>query len=101
MTVVPPDTPCYRCVFVEPPPPGSVPSCSQVGVLGTVPGTLGSIQATECIKFVLGVGTLMTGKLFVYDALHNSFNTITVKKNPTCPVCGEQPTITETRDYDT
>jgi molybdopterin/thiamine biosynthesis adenylyltransferase len=99
ITVVPHETPCYRCVFTEPPPPGTVPSCNQVGVLGTVPGVLGTMQAAECIKFLLGIGTLATGKLIVYDALHNTFNSIMIKKNPHCPVCGENPTITKPIDY--
>lgn len=99
LTVIPHKTPCYRCVFAEPPPPGTVPSCNQVGVLGTVPGVLGTMQAAECIKYVLGIGTLATGKLMVYDALHNTFNTIGIKKHPACPVCGANPSITKPTDY--
>ncbi len=101
MTVIPGASACYRCVYNEPPPVGSVPSCSDAGVLGTVPGLLGTMQATECIKYIIGEGTLMTNRLLMYDALHASFNTIKVKKNAQCPVCGEKPIITEPIDYDT
>ncbi len=101
MSVIPSQTACYRCIFNEPPPEGSVPSCSDAGVLGTVPGVLGTMQATECIKFVIGQGTMMTNRLLVYDALHATFSPITVKKNSKCPVCGDHPTIAKPVDYNT
>ena len=100
LTVVPPQSPCYRCVFPEPPEEGTVPSCSEVGVLGAVPGVLGSIQASECLKYLLNIGTLMAGRLLVYDALHATFDTIKVKKNPKCPVCSPTPRITILGDPD-
>lgn len=100
ITVIPPKTPCYRCVFNEPPPKGTVPSCSEAGVMGTVPGVLGAMQANECIKYITGIGSLLTGKLVVYDALHVSFDTIALNKNPKCPVCGENPTITKPMDFE-
>lgn len=79
--------PCYRCMFPEPPPPGLVPSCAEGGVLGILPGTIGTMQATEAIKLILGIGTPMIGRMMLYDALEMEFNTIKVRKNPHCPVC--------------
>ncbi len=80
--------PCYRCLFPEPPPPGLVPSCAEGGVLGILPGTIGTMQATEAIKLILGIGEPMIGRMLLYDALEMSFTTIKIRKNPDCPVCG-------------
>jgi rhodanese-related sulfurtransferase len=92
--------PCYRCLFPEPPPPGLVPSCAEGGVLGVLPGTIGAIQATETIKLILGTGTTLIGRLLLYDALNMEFDEVRLRKNPECPVCGENPTITELIDYE-
>ena len=92
--------PCYRCLFAEPPPPGLVPSCAEGGVLGVLPGTIGTIQATEAIKLLLGIGSNLIGRLLLYDALDMSFETIKLKKNPNCKVCGAHPDVTELIDYD-
>jgi sulfur-carrier protein adenylyltransferase/sulfurtransferase len=92
--------PCYRCVFPEPPPPGSVPSCSEAGVLGILPGTIGTIQATETIKILLGIGSSLAGRLLLYNALEMEFEYVTLKKNPTCKICGSNPVITHLIDYD-
>ncbi|MBE2194182.1 MAG: molybdopterin-synthase adenylyltransferase MoeB [Anaerolinea sp.] len=92
--------PCYRCMFPEPPPPGLVPSCAEGGVLGVLPGTIGTLQATEAIKLIVGIGEPLIGRMLLYDALSMSFDTIKVRKNPKCPVCGEHPTITELIDYE-
>ena len=92
--------PCYRCLFPEPPPPGLVPSCAEVGVLGVLPGTIGAIQATEAIKLILGDGEPLIGRLLLYDALSMSFDEVRLRKNPDCPVCGDNPTVTELIDYE-
>ncbi len=92
--------PCYRCLFPEPPPPGLVPSCAEGGVLGVLPGIIGAIQATEAIKIILGIGETLVGRLLLYDALDMSFNFVKLRKNPNCPVCGENPTVTELIDYE-
>ncbi len=92
--------PCYRCLFPEPPPPGAVPSCAEGGVLGILPGTVGAMQATEAIKLILGIGDSMIGRLVLYDALNMEFTEVKLRKNPNCPVCGENPTITELIDYE-
>jgi adenylyltransferase/sulfurtransferase len=92
--------PCYRCLYPEPPPPGMVPSCAEGGVLGVLCATIGSIQATEAIKVLTGVGEPLVGRLMVYDALEMTFRTVTVRKDPECPLCGKNPTITELIDYD-
>ena len=92
--------PCYRCLFPEPPPPGLVPSCAEGGVLGILPGTIGAIQATEAIKLLLGIGEPLIGRLLLYDALNMSFDEVRLRKNPNCPVCGENPTLTELIDYE-
>ena len=94
------DGPCYRCMFPSPPPPGLVPNCAEGGVLGILPGTIGTIQATEAIKLVLGIGEPLIGRLLLYDALDMSWDTVKVNKNPNCPVCGENPTVTELIDYE-
>ena len=95
-----PDTPCYRCLFPEPPPPGTVPSCAEGGVFGVLPGIVGSIQAVEAIKLVLGTGEPLVGKLLLYDALRNEFTTVKLRWDPDCPVCGKHPTVTELIDYE-
>ncbi len=92
--------PCYRCLFPEPPPPGLVPSCAEGGVLGILPGTVGAIQATEAIKLLLGIGEPLIGRLLLYDALNMNFDYVRLRKNPNCPVCGENPTLTELIDYE-
>ncbi len=92
--------PCYRCLFPEPPPPGLVPSCAEGGVLGVLPGTIGSIQATEALKLILGIGDSLIGRLLLYDALDMSFLTVKLKKNPNCKICGKNPEITELIDYE-
>ena len=92
--------PCYRCLFPEPPPPGTVPSCADAGVLGILPGTIGTIQATEAIKLLLGIGSSLAGRLLLYNALDMSFEYVKLKKNPNCKVCGPHPEITHLIDYD-
>jgi adenylyltransferase/sulfurtransferase len=92
--------PCYRCLFPTPPPPASVPSCADAGVMGVLPGTIGTLQATEAVKLILGIGEPMIGRLLLYDALDSTFQTIRLRKNPACPLCGAQPTITRLIDYD-
>ncbi|GAB4529763.1 MAG: molybdopterin-synthase adenylyltransferase MoeB [Anaerolineae bacterium] len=92
--------PCYRCMFPEPPPPGLVPSCAEGGVLGILPGTIGTMQATEAIKLILGIGQPMIGRMLLYDALEMSFHTIKVRKNPDCPVCGIPHDEVELIDYE-
>jgi adenylyltransferase/sulfurtransferase len=94
------DGPCYRCLYPEPPPPGLVPSCAEGGVLGILPGLVGIIQATEVIKLILGIGEPLIGRLLLVDALGMSFRTLKLRKNPECPVCGTNPTVTELIDYD-
>jgi len=91
--------PCYRCLYPEPPPPGSVPSCAEGGVLGVLPGLIALIQATETVKICSGIGEPLYGRLVQYDALRMEFNEFRLKKDPKCPVCGEQPTVTELIDY--
>lgn len=95
-----PDAPCYRCLYEEPPPPGEVPSCQEAGVLGAVVGTIGIIQATEFLKWSAGIGDPLTGRLIIYDALAMTFRTVKLRKRKTCPLCGENPTITELMEYD-
>jgi adenylyltransferase/sulfurtransferase len=92
--------PCYRCLFAEPPPPGMVPSCAEGGVLGILPGIVGTIQATEAIKLILGVGESLVGRLLMLDALRMRFREIRLRKDPACPVCGENPTVRELIDYE-
>jgi len=91
--------PCYRCLYPEPPPPGLVPSCAEGGVLGILPGLVGVIQATEVIKLILGIGEPLIGRLLLVDALGMSFKTLKLRKNPDCPVCGPNPTVTALIDY--
>jgi adenylyltransferase/sulfurtransferase len=92
--------PCYRCLFPEPPPPGLVPSCAEGGVLGVLPGTIGTLQATEALKVLLGIGEPMIGKLLLYNALDMSFDFVKLKKNPKCRVCGPNADIKELIDYE-
>jgi adenylyltransferase/sulfurtransferase len=92
--------PCYRCLFPEPPPPGLVPSCAEGGVFGVLPGTIGTIQATEALKIILGIGEPLIGKLLVYDALEMSFDQVRLKKNPRCRICSDEPVVTELIDYE-
>jgi sulfur-carrier protein adenylyltransferase/sulfurtransferase len=91
--------PCYRCLFREPPPPGLVPSCAEGGVLGVLPGIIGSMQALEAIKLILGKGESLVGRLLLFDALKLTWRELRLRKNPECPVCGENPTVTELIDY--
>ncbi len=100
ITVLPGESACYRCIFLEPPPPDAVPSCSQAGVLGAMAGVLGTLQATETVKYILGKGDLLTNRLLIFDALKMKFREVTLKKNPKCPVCGENPRITDLIDYE-
>jgi adenylyltransferase/sulfurtransferase len=95
-----PETPCYRCLFPEPPPPGTVPSCAEGGVFGVLPGIVGAIQATEAIKLITGAGEPLVGRLLLFDALEMDFTTVNLRWDPDCPVCGKNPTITELIDYD-
>jgi molybdopterin/thiamine biosynthesis adenylyltransferase/rhodanese-related sulfurtransferase len=92
--------PCYRCLYPEPPPPGMVPSCAEGGVLGVLCGSIGSIQVTEAIKLITGVGDSLAGRLMIYDALEMSYRTVRVRKDPECPICGKNPSITQLIDYD-
>ncbi len=92
--------PCYRCLYPDPPPPGEVPSCAEAGVLGVLPGIVGSIQAIEAIKMLLGIGEPLIGRLLMIDTLDMSFRTLKVRRNPACPVCGDHPTVTQLIDYD-
>lgn len=98
ITVLPGQTTCYRCIFDSPPPAGAVPSCSQAGVLGVLAGVVGSLQATEAVKYLLGLGDLLTGSLLVYNALTMEFRKIKINRNPDCSLCGSSPTITELID---
>jgi adenylyltransferase/sulfurtransferase len=92
--------PCYRCLYPEPPPPGMVPSCAEGGVLGVLCASIGSIQVNEAIKLITGIGEPLVGRLMIYDALEMSYRTVQVRKDPECPVCGKEPTITELIDYE-
>ena len=95
----PHEGPCYRCLFPEPPPPELAPSCSEGGVLGVLPGIIGSLQANEAIKLALGIGETLVGRLLLFDALHTEVTEVKIERNPNCPVCGDSPTITEYIDY--
>lgn len=99
-TVFRPGNGCYRCLFPAPPPPGSVPSCAEAGVLGVLPGIIGAIQAAETIKVLLGIGDTLAGRLLIFDALAMEFRDIRLRRNPACPVCGDAPTIRELVDYE-
>jgi len=100
ITIIPGESACYRCLFALPPPPGLVPSCQEAGILGAVAGVIGTIQANEVLKYILGLGNLLTGKLLVFNALDSSFRQVKVPKDPKCPVCGENPTVTKLIDYE-
>jgi molybdopterin/thiamine biosynthesis adenylyltransferase len=95
----PGEGPCYRCLFPQPPPPELAPSCAEGGVLGVLPGVVGSLQANEALKLVLGIGESLAGRLLLYDALEPSFTEVQIRRDPACPVCGDNPTITEYIDY--
>ena len=99
-TVYLPGQGCYRCLFPEPPPPGEVPSCAEAGVLGMLPGLVGSIQAAETVKLILGAGTSLSGRLLLIDALDMDFRTVKIRRNEACPLCGDNPTISELIDYE-
>jgi molybdopterin/thiamine biosynthesis adenylyltransferase/rhodanese-related sulfurtransferase/molybdopterin converting factor small subunit len=92
--------PCYRCLYPEPPPPGLVPSCAEAGVLGVLPGIIGTIQATEAIKLIVGEGEPLIGRFLIYDALRMRFRELTLRRDPDCPVCGDHPTVRHLIDYD-
>lgn len=98
ITVLPGETTCYRCIFRSPPPDGVVPSCSQAGVLGVLAGVIGSLQATEAIKYLLNMGELLTNTLLTYNALTMEFRKVKLNRNPNCPLCGSNPKITELKD---
>jgi adenylyltransferase/sulfurtransferase len=95
-----PEGPCYRCLYPEPPPPGEVPSCAEGGVMGAMVGTIGAIQATEAIKLITGAGTPAIGKFVIYNSLDMQFRNLKLRKDPTCPLCGKNPTIKELIDYE-
>ncbi len=99
-TVFLPGQGCYRCLFPSPPPPGMVPNCAEAGVLGALTGLVGSIQATEALKHFLGIGESLSSRLLLIDALSMSFREVRLKRNPNCPLCGENPTVTELIDYE-
>ena len=92
--------PCYRCLYPEPPPPGMVPSCAEGGVLGVLCASIGSIQVNEAIKLITGIGEPLAGRLMIYDALEMTYRSVKVRKDPECPVCGKNPTVTELIDYE-
>jgi len=98
ITVIPGETTCYRCIFHSPPPANAAPSCSQAGVLGVLAGVIGSLQATEAIKYLLGIGDLLINSLLTYNALTMKFRKINLSRNPNCPLCGDSPQITELID---
>ena len=99
-TVFLPGQGCYRCLFPTPPPPGEVPSCSEAGVLGMLPGMVGTVQATETVKLIMDIGKSLSGRLLIIDALDMEFRTVKIRRNPDCPVCGDNPTVTELIDYE-
>jgi len=92
--------PCYRCLYPEPPPPGLVPSCAEGGVLGILPGVIGTIQATETVKLIIGVGEPLINRFMIYDALRMKFRELKLRRDPDCPVCGDRPTVTQLIDYE-
>ncbi|SNB45116.1 molybdopterin-synthase adenylyltransferase MoeB [Geobacter sp. DSM 9736] len=98
ITIVPGESACYRCIFPTPPPKDAIPTCSQAGVIGVLPAVIGSIQATEAVKYLLGKGELLTGRLLTYNALKMKFRDVTIRRSTRCPVCGENPTVTELKD---
>lgn len=94
------ETPCYRCLFPEAPPPGTIPDCSTAGVLGVLPGTIGCLQATETMKHIMDIGETLSGRLLFYDALELSFDSVAIQRRPSCPVCGTHPAIESVREVD-
>jgi molybdopterin/thiamine biosynthesis adenylyltransferase len=100
MTYIPGEGPCYRCVFRNPPPPDAVPTCSQAGVLGVMGGIIGTIQATEAIKYILGLGNLLNGYLLTYNALKLDFRKVKIIQRTSCQVCGESPSINHLQEYE-
>src|SRR5437773_1357072 len=99
-TVYLPGKGCYRCLYPAPPPPGAVPSCAEAGVLGVLPGIIGSIQAVETIKLILDEGEPLVNRLLLFDSLAMEFREVRLRRDPNCPVCGDEPTITELIDYE-
>ena len=99
-TVFVPGQGCYRCLFPSPPPPGMVPNCAEAGVLGALTGLVGSIQAVEALKLIMGIGESLTSRLLLIDALSMDFRQVRIPKNPNCPLCGDNPTVTELIDYE-
>ncbi|MFL2644356.1 MAG: molybdopterin-synthase adenylyltransferase MoeB [Dehalococcoidia bacterium] len=99
-TVFTPGNGCYRCLFPSPPPPGMVPNCAEAGVLGALTGLVGSIQSTEALKYILGIGESLESRLLIIDALSMTFREFKLKRNPNCPLCGDNPTVTELIDYE-
>ncbi len=99
-TVYQPGHGCYRCVFPDPPPPGEVPNCAEAGVLGMMPGLVGAIQATETVKLIVGIGEPLIGRLMMIDGLNMEFRELKIRRNPDCPLCGDNPTVTEPIDYE-
>ncbi len=99
-TILPRKSACYRCIFKQPPPPGTVPSCQEAGVIGVLAGVIGTIQATEVLKLILGIGDLLTDRLLTYEARNAAFREIRIRRNPNCPVCSEHPQITELVEYE-
>jgi adenylyltransferase/sulfurtransferase len=100
VTTYEPGKGCYRCLFPEPPPPGMVPNCAEAGVLGALTGTIGSLQATEVVKVILGIGEPLIGRLLLVDALSMEFRVVKTRRSPKCPLCGDNPTVTELIDYE-
>ena len=99
-TVYQPGQGCYRCVFPDPPPPGEVPNCAEAGVLGMMPGLVGAIQATETVKLIVGIGEPLIGRLLMIDGVNMEFRELKIRRNPDCPLCGDNPTVTEPIDYE-
>jgi molybdopterin-synthase adenylyltransferase len=99
-TIVPNESACYRCIFKNPPPPGVVPTCQEAGIIGVVAGIIGTLQATEAVKLILKIGRPLTDRILDFDARTTTFREIRVKRNPNCPLCGSQPTISELIDYE-
>jgi adenylyltransferase/sulfurtransferase len=93
MTVIPEQSACYRCVFIEPPPAGVIPSCQEAGVLGALAGIIGTLQGTEVLKHILGIGKLLTNRILKYNALQTEFREVRIRKNPHCPLCGDHPSV--------
>jgi adenylyltransferase/sulfurtransferase len=99
-TILPKKGPCYRCLYPEPPEPGLIPSCQEAGILGAVAGIIGLLQTNEVLKLILGIGNLLVGKLFIFNALRMDISVLSIQRNKNCPLCGEKPTIKELIDYE-